>query len=802
LGSGLLFFLLHGAAVRAQDVTGTVRVEAGRAPLTGAIVVLASPTGARLDATLTDDAGRFRLRATSSGTYSLRVDVIGYRSATVPLFRIDSGATVTRDILFPFERTQLPRIEVTATSSCTQLSGDAGDAPRLWAEARKTLEAARLAIDERRFSVALRHHERTISLPDSVLRASRTWTQTGVSQNPFETLPPETVARGGYSVTRDSARYYFAPDARILLSDEFVEAHCFGTRRGGSAGAVGLTFRPLRASTRVDIDGVLWLDSASAELRTLEYRYVPAVGRRDAGSGFVAFAKFPSGLWGVQRWAIRLPVLQVYESRRRPDGALGRFADTVVVAIRDVGGVVLTAGSGMPATHAPDTRLTGIVFDSTQAAPLANAHVTIEGFGRDTRTDSAGRFVFDSLADDGEVRLRVWHPRLDSLGLAAIMSTHRLRRRTESTAQLNVSGVAEVARTRCRGAGANTPRVIMGVVQSGADSTQPLPATEVVMLERRGAAADGKDSLVRYVEVASDVGRYAFCDVRPGAQAWLLVHSESNWSYPRYVSGEDSPPVEVVPLRMALTPDGAVADSNDPSPSTGAPALLLGRSAGSGSAPRVDGWVLFPENAAGPVQVLVDDVLRTTVAPDGSFALERIGVGTRRLTFRAPSLAIRHVSVNVQAGQSHLLLVTLRVAPVVIVQQEGAPPDQRLLEFRQRRRAGGGVFLDRAEIERRNPRTLTDLLRTVPGIRVSAGNGGFRFVSTHFRRLAQETGDAGACDMMMYVDGQPFPAGSGDTDSRIRVSEIGGVEVYVTAGSVPREFAGLTAACGVIVIWR
>src|SRR6185503_10517012 len=105
----------------------------------------------------------------------------------------------------------------------------AGDAPKLWSEARKTLEAARLAIDEQRFLIALRRYERTIG-PDSVLRSSRTWTQTGVSKNPFETLSPETVARSGFRVGRDTSQYYYAPDATVLLSDTFVEGHCFGTR--------------------------------------------------------------------------------------------------------------------------------------------------------------------------------------------------------------------------------------------------------------------------------------------------------------------------------------------------------------------------------------------------------------------------------------------------------------------------------------------------------------------------------------------------------------------------------------------
>ena len=225
----VLLALCGGLEAQAQDVTGTVRVSDGRAPLSGAIVILMAPSGTRVTAALTDEAGRYRVRAPSPGTFSLRVDVVGYRSTTTEPFSIASGATVTRDISFGMQRTQLPAVAVTATSTCDRISGDAGDAPRLWGEARKTLEAARLAIAEHRFNVALRRFERTIALPDSVLRASRTWTQTGVTQNPFESLSPEALSRDGFSVQRDTGRYYYAPDANVLLSDAFVEGHCFGT---------------------------------------------------------------------------------------------------------------------------------------------------------------------------------------------------------------------------------------------------------------------------------------------------------------------------------------------------------------------------------------------------------------------------------------------------------------------------------------------------------------------------------------------------------------------------------------------
>jgi hypothetical protein len=201
----------------------------------------------------------------------------------------------------------------------------------------------------------------------------------------------------------------------------------------------------------------------------------------------------------------------------------------------------------------------------------------------------------------------------------------------------------------------------------------------------------------------------------------------------------------------------------------------------------------------------VDDVVKDTVSTDGAFAINNMSAGARRITFRGSSVAIRHVSLNVQTGQSHLLLVALRTGPVVMVARSATAFNERLTEFRRRRRLGGGYFIDRADIDKRNARTFTDLMRTVPGVRVQTDGTGFRYVSAHFRRLPQAgTGmvDDGACDMMIYMDGQVFLVEPGHADARISVNEIAALEVYVSAGSVPREFAGTASACGVIVIWR
>ena len=157
-----------------------------------------------------------------------------------------------------------------------------------------------------------------------------------------------------------------------------------------------------------------------------------------------------------------------------------------------------------------------------------------------------------------------------------------------------------------------------------------------------------------------------------------------------------------------------------------------------------------------------------------------------------------------QTGQSHLLLVTLRTGPVVVVERSSAAYDALLDEFRRRRRGGGGYYLDRREINLRNAATLTDLMRSVPGVRVQSEGTGFRYISAQFRRLPSAgTGMIDdACDMMIYLDGQPILLEAGHADARVRVNEIAALEVYVSASSVPREYAGSAAACGVILIWR
>lgn len=68
---------------------------------------------------------------------------------------------------------------------------------------------------------------------------------------------------------------FHAPDAAVLLSDTFLDTHCFRLQSAHRAhvGMVGLAFEPVRGTRTPDVHGVLWMDAESAELRLLEYGY-------------------------------------------------------------------------------------------------------------------------------------------------------------------------------------------------------------------------------------------------------------------------------------------------------------------------------------------------------------------------------------------------------------------------------------------------------------------------------------------------------------------------------------------------
>lgn len=79
------------AAGHAQVIQGTVIDESTRQGIDGVEVTLSDDSDTRLNSTVTDSTGAFRLELDSAGTYALRTEHIGY--ATSDVDSLDIGAT-------------------------------------------------------------------------------------------------------------------------------------------------------------------------------------------------------------------------------------------------------------------------------------------------------------------------------------------------------------------------------------------------------------------------------------------------------------------------------------------------------------------------------------------------------------------------------------------------------------------------------------------------------------------------------------------------------------------------------------
>jgi hypothetical protein len=109
--------------------------------------------------------------------------------------------------------------------------------------------------------------------------------------------------------------------------------------------------------------------------------------------------------------------------------------------------------------------------------------------------------------------------------------------------------------------------------------------------------------------------------------------------------------------------------------------------------------------------------------------------------------------------------------------------------FDTRRQGGTGTFLDQAQIEKRSPSTLGDLLRTVPGFRVRYVGG---------RTVIEGTRGTNKC-VAYYVDRLRYhPMRPVDVYDVVHPRQIAAVEAY--PGIAPAEFSN-HQGCATVVIW-
>jgi hypothetical protein len=333
--AGLAALLTVGAQSHssAQVVGGTIVDELSGEPVVGAWVLLLDSLGRDHSRSLTDALGRFVVRGEGAGEYRLRAILIGYTKWESQSFSLAVGERREEEIPLTMVRVALPAITVEAERTCRVRPGEGMATSTLWEEVKSALVATAWTIDQRLYRFRTLMVERTLDQFLNVL-SDTTYRRVGYSDWPFHGLAADSLSEYGFVQGAPGGPVYYGPDAQVLVSDAFLDEHCFRIERHGSdtSGLIGLAFEPVRDGRLSDVRGVLWVDSAATALRVLEFRYM-RLGRwipAERTGGSVEFASLPSGAWFIRKWRLRGPIGRV----RAP-------GDTVLHGYRERGGEVL-----------------------------------------------------------------------------------------------------------------------------------------------------------------------------------------------------------------------------------------------------------------------------------------------------------------------------------------------------------------------------------------------------------------------------------------------------------------------------
>jgi Carboxypeptidase regulatory-like domain len=511
---------LGGGAVDAQVVAGTVSERGTGLPLAGVVLTVQNEQNQVVAEGLSGEDGAFELRVPASRTLTLTAKRIGMRRTRLAPFSVADGGRHEEKVVLEPVPTRIEGLRITGRSACVRSPANDVRTAMLWEDARAALAA----------TVLSRRDRPTI---DSVVRFARkldpiTWKvlveerRPGVAaaDRPFRSLPAADLSRDGYvRAYPDSSAEYFAPDADVLLSDDFLADHCFravaGT--GAHAGQVGLSFEPVRGRRVPDVRGVLWMDARSRELHAVDFTYtwVPFGERAENYGGSVSFFRIPGGRWIVRSWRIRTPEFGLDRWSEGPSGdrhPLPRSSTPVLVGITEEGGAVpvhaLLADLG--------TVRGNLLVDTTSNRPVPGTTVLLGGTDHQAVTDAEGGFVLP-LVESGSYTVVLRDPILDSLGVEHLATTVEVLPGQVASLRLSFPSVAELSRQLCGDAVLLDREAIIRILVVDSATAAPLRGLPIVVSRSVPISAQGGDSVIAaHVATLDASGAYLACGVPAG----------------------------------------------------------------------------------------------------------------------------------------------------------------------------------------------------------------------------------------------------------------------------------------------
>lgn len=314
-----LAWLLVPFPAIAQGVQGEVLDSVTGEPIQGVLVVLLDSEAREAAGDLTNASGRFVLRAPAEGLFRIRAERLGYQVWNSEDLLLTAERTENVVVRMPVYPIDLSEVEVHGEQRCVVRPEEGLALAKTWEAARQVLAVQEWTAQQtdRQYDIALHHRQLS---PSGTRVRGESQEQRGVyDRMPFRALPVEELLVTGFIRPAPGGMQYeyFAPDAGLLLSDGFLDTHCFRLAESRETpDRIGLAFEPVKTETgKADIEGVLWLNRNTTQLETLEFRYTwnPFGRGKTRAGGLVNFHQLQDGRWIVKDWTIRMPTKDAYE---------------------------------------------------------------------------------------------------------------------------------------------------------------------------------------------------------------------------------------------------------------------------------------------------------------------------------------------------------------------------------------------------------------------------------------------------------------------------------------------------------
>jgi hypothetical protein len=186
------------------------------------------------------------------------------------------------------------------------------------------------------------------------------------------------------------------------------------------------------------------------------------------------------------------------------------------------------------------------------------------------------------------------------------------------------------------------------------------------------------------------------------------------------------------------------------------------------------------------------DSLRVRSDTAGHFSATGLSSAAVTVSVRRLGYQPKRLDLMLRETGSPPLVIALDPNPAelgtVKVREIAEEPDARLRDFYARKATNNfGRYIEGSDIEKRHPQFISEIMRSVPGVTLSASG-----------RVGNTLRIRG-CAPLVWIDGVRIP--NSQIDEVVTPSDVAALEVYSSFAGIPAQYFDRSATCGTILVW-